>query len=75
MVSILMKLHKHTKGIQVRFLVFKELVLEFLLGIDGQWPVENSIGQRARSGMPISLSCSKMEALVNLGAVHLNDAF
>eukprot|EP00835_Amoeboradix_gromovi_P000199 NODE_7_length_48057_cov_0.322240.p8 type:complete len:424 gc:universal NODE_7_length_48057_cov_0.322240:12786-11515(-) len=78
-VRILMKFHKHMEAVPVKFLVFKDLVPECLLGIDGQDQLKIRLDREQDlvwiAGMPISLSCSQKEALVSLGAARMSDAF
>eukprot|EP00835_Amoeboradix_gromovi_P002980 NODE_183_length_15731_cov_0.226778.p6 type:complete len:203 gc:universal NODE_183_length_15731_cov_0.226778:12932-12324(-) len=79
MVSILMKFHKPMEAVPVKVLVFQELVPEYLLDVHGQDQLETRFDKDQNlvwiSGMLISLNCSRKKPPVNLGAVHLNDAF
>ena len=79
MITVPIQFHKNMEAVPVKFLVFKELVPKCLLGIDGQDQLKIRLDRQQDlvwiAGMPISLNCSQQEAQVNLGAVHLSDAF
>eukprot|EP00835_Amoeboradix_gromovi_P006923 NODE_945_length_2856_cov_0.287631.p1 type:complete len:584 gc:universal NODE_945_length_2856_cov_0.287631:82-1833(+) len=79
MISVPMKFHKHMEAVPVNLLVFKDLVPGCLLGIDGQDQFKIRLDREQDlvwiAGMPISLNCSQKEAQVNLGAMHLKEAF
>ena len=74
-----MRTHKDSDLVEVKFLVFEELVPSCILGIDGQDQLKIKLDREQDlvwvNGMPITLHQSEQEAKFRLGAVSLEESF
>ena len=79
MATVPLRFHKGMDSIDVKFLVFKELVPGCLLGIDGQDQLKVRMDREQDllwiDGLPITLHQSEQEAKYRLGAVSLEESF
>ena len=79
MAIVPMKTHKSIDTVNVKFLVFQELVPSCILGIDGQDQLKIKLDREQdliwMNSMPITLHQSEQEAKFRLGAVSLEESF